>query len=482
MLERLLLPLIAGVLPLAFPDPATEQAPTPPKVIELTITPKPSPLQPLRYRLLPLESQLTPGNAVPIYLRIGAETKDEAIDLISKETIKLLQGTIEDFPVDEGHKLTDQFARRLKQMDFAARRQTAEWNYTLPEEREDVINLLLPDVQELRTWSRLLPVKARLEIAEHRYPDAVRTIETGIAMGRHIAEGPFVINALVGIAVANQSLNQVEDLIGRPDAPNLYWSLTALPRPLVTVRTGMETEQALVENMIPELVEPEGPLTGAEWASRLARIHGRWNQIAKMLDVEATSVLPPNTSLPAAPPAKPTILVPDDPAKFVADVLPEAKSFMTKRDVAIDKMTDAEVIVRYLMDLHREFRDQDFTPTYLPYAEALPMYDAVEARRKERKGVVSGFLNAFQPAVQTAHTSEARLDRRVASFRIIEALRMHLAANGGSLPKSLDEVKIVPIPRDPMTGKPFEYQVDGEAALLTSQATPALSYRIRVAN
>ena len=39
---------------------------------------------------------------------------------------------------------------KLKQIEFGAHRKTCEWNYTLPEERLNVIKILLPDAQSMR--------------------------------------------------------------------------------------------------------------------------------------------------------------------------------------------------------------------------------------------------------------------------------------------------------------------------------------------
>ena len=39
-----------------------------PQVTELLVSPRPAPVPALRYRLLPLESERTPGDAAPIYL------------------------------------------------------------------------------------------------------------------------------------------------------------------------------------------------------------------------------------------------------------------------------------------------------------------------------------------------------------------------------------------------------------------------------
>ena len=63
---------------------------------------------------------------------------------------------------------------------------------------------------------------------------------------------------------------------------------------------------------------------------------------------------------------------------------------------------------------------------------------------------------------------------------------MHAAVNGGQLPDQLDEVTIVPVPNDPVTGRSFEYQRDGQTATLISRIpgekleTTGLRYRITI--
>ena len=80
-------------------------------------------------------------------------------------------------------------------------------------------------------------------------------------------------------------------------------------------------------------------------------------------------------------------------------------------------------------------------------------------------------------------TEPARLDRKIAALRVIEALRLHAAAKGG-LPDKLDEVTVAPLPLDPATGKAFEYKREGNNATLTSRipgedvAVSGLRYRI----
>ncbi len=67
-------------------------------------------------------------------------------------------------------------------------------------------HILLPDVAVDAAMGPHPALKARVEIAEGKSDEAIRTIETGVAFARHVAEGPFLINGLVGIAIANHML------------------------------------------------------------------------------------------------------------------------------------------------------------------------------------------------------------------------------------------------------------------------------------
>ena len=43
-----------------------------------------------------------------------------------------------------------------------------------------------------------------------------------------------------------------------------------------------------------------------------------------------------------------------------------------------------------------------------------------------------------------------------------------MPGNDGRLPESLADIKEVPVPNDPYTGNPFQYQVQGNTATITA--------------
>ena len=442
-----------------------------PQVTKLMVSPRPAPAPAMRYRLLPLESERTPGDAAPIYLRLEYALGEEGGKQIRQKPTPWLDLPFDQFPVVEARKFVDMWGNRLQQIEFGSRRQTCNWNYTLPEQKEGVFEIMLPDAPELRhTWIRLVAVKARVEIAEHKNDDAIRTLETGLAFSRHLAEAPFSVNQLIGIACANQMLDRVEELISQPDAPNLYWALTSLPRPLIDIRQAMETEQKMGEWGLPEISEPDRPRTGAEWASLLARLH------ARMRDLEKAFA----TGDPAADPGGAKIAA---FAEFKAAVLPEARTYTKERRGSIEGLPNDQIIISFVAGRYRDLRDDHFKPSYLPFPEAFPLYVRADDQLKAiRKGPLSVLASLMSKFVMQAHTASVRLDRRVAALRVIEALRLHLAANPGPLPGALDRVTIVPIPPDPVTGKAFDYHREGEAAILVgstiTSSSPGFSYRI----
>jgi hypothetical protein len=135
-------------------------------------------------------------------------------------------------------------------------------------------------------------------------------------------------------------------------------------------------------------------------------------------------------------------------------------------------MCDDELIVRGLAGQYREMRDDFFTACYLPWREAGPRFAAAESRlRAIRSGPLVVFAQ-LQPSYQRCRDAEIELDRRVAALRCVEAIRLHAASHGGKLPGSLGEITEVLVPDDPATGKPFEYALDGAAAVLRAPAAP----------
>jgi len=480
---------------LAVPVPAPGQAvptradepPEHPRPKELVVSPRAEPVPALKYRLLPSTTELNPGDAAPIYLRIrGYEDRgfDEHWRQIGEKSARWMALPIKELPAAEVRAFVNTWSGKLKQLEFGTRRKTCDWNYTLPEERQSAVEILLPDAQSMREWGRVLALKARVEIAEGKLDDAVRTIETGLAFARHVSGGPFVINGLVGIAIAAHVLEPCDDLISEPRSPNLYWALTALPRPLCSLRDQLELDQSLCESLIPELTETElsKPRAPADWASLLSRMHERIVKWSRSLANDSRDATPDLRNLAGW-----------SLERLKAEVLPVARKYLNtsheRNSAQSAAMCDDQIVALYMAGRYRELRDDLFKASYLPAHEALPQLTAAGQRLEAAKTPALALFVAIHAGegprmYMRPLSAELWLDRRIATLRVIEAIRLYAAAHDGALPEALEQITEVSVPNDPATGKPFIYRRAGSAALLhgpqAGLRAPSTPYRITI--
>jgi hypothetical protein len=427
----------------------------------LTVTPRPAPVPALQYRLFPLERDRKDGNAVPIYLRLVHEQNDASRKYWTETPRPWNQLPVEQIPLSEAHEFLTRMKHFYRQFDLGARRKSAEWNYTL--DQGSVVDLLLPDSQWMRSYVPMLVLRARVDIAEGRFADAARSLETGFSFSRQISEAPLLITGLIGVACASQFADCVADFVEPPEAPNLYWALTAMPRPLIDFRKAMEFEQRFLEMEFPDFTDLDRPRTPEQWDALLKKVRTTIKLLNEL----------PSEGGDASRAQQLAGIGPDDPAAKSPD-LRAARGFLADRRglsaATVAAMPPAQVLLLYIFGTQQELRDEVFKVTYLPYPQARRMIEAVAERLRttpdsEAKRVAKLFL----PAIQRVPAVPVRLDRRIAALRVIEALRLHAAANGGQLPERLDQVNVVPIPNDPGTGQPFEYKRDGAKATLISR-------------
>ncbi|HTU16558.1 MAG TPA: hypothetical protein VMG10_00730 [Gemmataceae bacterium] len=437
----------------------------------LTVTPATEPVPAFKYRLYPPSTERKEGNAVPIYLRFAHERIDAQKKQLREEPAKWNKLPLEKLPLDEVKQFLGGYKYKLRQLELGARRRTADWSYTL--DAGDPIGLLLPDTQEMRMYAPLLILKARMEIAERRYQDALHTLETGFSFSQQISEAPFLISGLVGIAVASQFADCLLELMERSDAPNVYWALTLMPRSLVDFRKGYEFEQRILELQFPDLADVERPRSAKEWDAALLRFRKEYERIIKF----DKNNKPPRKGTASTDPADKS---PDLPIarKYLAEVVGISEE-------RIKAMPPAQVLLLYLKKLDLELRDEMFKSTYVPFFQSRRLVRHAEARLKSAPDTEAARLaQLLFPAIPKVRLAQVRLDRKLDTLRVIEALRMHAAANGRQLPDKLDDVKIVPVPNDPGTGRPFEYHRDGQTATLISRIpgekleSTGLRYRI----
>ena len=86
-----------------------------------------------------------------------------------------------------------------------------------------------------------------------------------------------------------------------------------------------------------------------------------------------------------------------------------------------------------------------------------------------------------QDIKEKVHLLMNRLDRHVAALKCIEAIRLYAGSHDGMFPGKLLDIKEVDIPADPVTAKPFSYNLSGSAAILEAPDSEDLEdqYAIR---
>jgi hypothetical protein len=441
----------------------------------ITVSPQAAPVPALKYRLFPSSFERKEGNAVPIYLRLMCERNDAARKMLVEMPEKWNALPFDKLPLSEVEPFIKRWQYSLKQLDLGARRKTAEWNYTLD---DGPVGLLLPDLQEIRRQGALLLLKARMEIAQSRYPDAVHTMGTGFSLADQVGHAPFLISALVEAAISDRFLNTVLDMAERPDSPNLYWALTALPRPLCDIRQGMETELRFPElrfpeMQIPDLADLDRPRRPAEWDATLVRARRGIERLTSLMDGQAGKPKP-QTGTSSTDPAAAS---PDLGAakKYLADVAGYAPT-------AIAQMPASQVLLLYLAGYSRQISDDYYKASYLPYFEAKPVLDKLCLSGKDRAQTEPVRLAQLMvPAINKVMLTQVRLERKVAALRVIEAIRIYAADHGDQLPERLDQIKEVPVPLDPGTNQAFQYRIEDGKADLESRipAEPLASTGLR---
>ena len=231
-LFSLLLAIVSFVQ--AGDEPVNKAEPQKPvtQVIPVTIYPAATPTPALKYHLLTPFLERTPGNAALLYCKAilileGDVNNRKRLDPVAN----WLTMPLNSLPRDEVRRTLDSFGSVLNQVEAAARREQCDWD--APLRQGNIISLLLPELQQARSIARLIALRARLQMAERDYTKAVASLQVGYGIARHFADEPLLISSLVGMMIVRMMDEQVLTLIQQPNAPNLYWSLAALPRPVI---------------------------------------------------------------------------------------------------------------------------------------------------------------------------------------------------------------------------------------------------------
>jgi hypothetical protein len=428
--------------------PAAAQPPELP-VTKLTVTPAAAPMPALKYELLPELRETTPGNAVTLYYRAFAPEWWHNV-AGNKVLLEKVNDALDKPAADVKAMSELRFIRdwmMLKEADRAARRAYCDWEMT-PRIREEGIGLLLPDVQSLREIARYLKIRTKLELADGQYDKAARSLQTGLQMGRHCADAPTLIHALVGAALSAVMFGEVEEWIAQPDSPNLYWAL-GLPQPYIDLRRPLQGERIWMDNMLPgyreALADPSKGPPQPVGVGDLMRLVEGWNSHGGQ-----------NLAM----------------SLMVAKKYPAAKEYLRKHGRTaeqVESLPAQSAVLLHEVAIYDQMFDEMLKWQGQPYWITKPALDRVDAELRQdmpsgRRYSLAGML---LPAMSKVHLASARTDRKINLLRTIEALRLYAAAHG-QWPNALADITEVPVPIDPISGKVLEYRRDGDKAFLTA--------------
>jgi len=429
------------------------------RTVQLRVTAAPEPRYALQHLLeTPYEEQ-RPRNAALLYHTAVSQmmyTNSGKYGIDRDTLYKWHRSAVGDLPVEEVRAAIARFRHTFQYLDAGAQSERCTWEYPV---REDALHYVMPQLGEYRALARLVSIKARLEAHEGDFGAALKTLRSGICLGRDLGAGPSFVQHLVGVGVAAITAREIEGVIQETEAPNLYWALTVLRRPLVDPRSSLQMESASVYDLLPEMRTIEETVLTNEQVMVL------WKRAAAMFG--------------------PT----DDPGQWLDHVrdltstmglYPRAKAHLIQHGYAAETVEAWPALYAILVHQHQEFRavrDLAFKWGYVPYAQAWEGLRngelAMSGLWKHSHGsVLANPLAGFMPALYRIRFLGTRLERDIAMLRCVEAIRMYAAEHEGKLPGSLAEISKVPIPIDPVHGRAFGYQLRDGKAIIESPVPP----------
>ena len=425
---------------------ATAQPPIEPKdgktVVPLTVDAV-GPARPaLQHRLLPELREMQTGNQIPAFYKCFLEQNHLFHNKESTDTQKKwMDAPLKDLAGEK--ELVNYAGGAYRHAHYAARLDTVNWEITNQAKTEGVM-LLLPDVQSMRMLAAVLKIRVRGEIARGEFDSAVQTLQTMFALARTFNEHPTLIGHLVGLAIAGIAFNAVEEFVQQPGAPNLFWPLVDLPAPILDMRKGREGEKLFFAKEA-DVLRKAVPVAESELAPLL-----------KNLDAMAGFEGVDKNTLPSAWYKK---------RAADKDVVSAARERLTKLGHRADDVAKLSAFQTVMMDDFAQYQtdlDDYLKWTNVPFWQ-LPAGLEMKRGSEPFRDLLPHYLKVMQARVRT--------HQYAALLVVAEGVRAHAADNGGKLPAQLDAVKL-PLPIDPVTGKPFVYELKGTTAVIRGTPPP----------
>ena len=461
------------------------------KTMELVVTPKAEPRPALKHFLIPNEFDLREGNAAPYYLRaMGFLEQNNARDILS-ESLKRAKKVAEekgedsydvppyswlgmpltDLPVDEVKKYLQLLSFQPRDLAEAARRRSYSMDRNIRQEPNPV-GVLLPDIQTMRELARNQSLRCRVAVLEGKGEVAFAILGQQYAMAKHLGTDDFLISNLVGGAIVSIAFGDALQVQQMPTTPNLYWAFATLPNPIIDFKRSMAYERQFLFEQVKMLREvDEQPRNAGYWQDFIDRI------IPQLVGLDMIAGFPdakdPETS-------RATIVA------AIAMGYPGAKRYLLEDvgmdPIKVDGYTTAQTFFLAVKRFYEQVNDDHSKWHSIPYSQAIANSQFMSLNKRlasdsQRIGWASIPTGIFLASFDAVHTAQQRMQQTIALLQTVEAIRMYGASSEGKLPNSLENLP-VPAPADPLTGKPFQYELNGDKAVLTGHRVPGLQYRL----
>jgi hypothetical protein len=453
-----------------------------PRSVKLAAQAAKKPASSLAYHLRPDPLDQVEGNAAFLWTRAVMASRSVRYKWTEAQWkwSDIDSTPLDKLPIKEVKAALAAHAFALRFADQASLRTRCNWDRPSPTVQNLATDMLhMEEVQGLREIARLLTLRCRVELAERRFDDALRTLQSGLSLAQHVnGDGPhMVLDDLVGIAIASVMLARVEEWIQISGSPNLYWALTDLPRPLVDTRRSIRVELNTIYRSYPILRELKSKRKlSAEEAKQL---------VEKALDAVysgANPIVENAAGAPGANPARPPWARKMATTALALKYYPIAKKGLVdsgRPAKEVEAMSSLQVVAIYYLEQYEQMRDEILQWLAVPAWQGRKSLEKVRAkyhaRTQEDGNILNVLVGLLTPAIVKVTAAELRLERQIAGLRGAEALRLHVAVTGAT-PAKWADITEVPGPIDPLTGKGLDdwYRLEGNNPVLAIPALPGM--------
>lgn len=425
--------------------------------VKLVLTPAAEPSPALKYRCwIPLEQRQSGDvessvlRAVILYLKnpLRSELDRQYIEIVqalpdttSGDVIptEALRSDVRDY--------LNSHADVLKHLHYALRLDTIVSNVAGRDKRGlDALDTNVSVPQTLRSLAWLLQLECRLAIVEGRFEDALDALQSGYRLAEVTlrSDGETLLTQLVSLALTGMMTNEVQTLLQRPDAPNLYWALASVPlQELVSTRTVMEGEfLTITRSLMPWTLDDIEVESESQAEGRLIDL---LSNIRSYVDVPGEDT---------------AHIVAQD--RVIAAVAVGVFADRARLEIGDTEAGNCQALLLWTTSDFKATMETVFKWSYLPLDLRLARKDLIDDSISRLRGFPDSPAGALMmtvlPMVQALDSAVARTQRHHALLITLEALRAYAAENSGALPETLDKLTPLPAWPDTTTGKAFEYQ------------------------